>query len=158
MSEATVEACDDLDDILKTLEDSFTDRTDYLSVLMKSFRKIAKKENKHLKLFYLIIPALTINYVDSALLGKEQINKRISTKAFFSDDGFVLGLAFFLALLKQNDHFTSLHWKNAVTVKFKNDIEENKDLVQRADKSKKINEDLNMLKELSLRRLNMELN
>jgi WASH complex subunit 7 len=119
LSQVSVEACQELDDIFKSMEDSFTDRTDYLSVLVKSFRKIASKENKHLKQFYLIVPALTINYVENTLIGKEQINKRTSTRAFISDDGFVLGLAYFLALLKQNDQFQSLHWKTAVATKFK---------------------------------------
>jgi WASH complex subunit 7 len=119
LSQVSVEACQELDDIFKSMEDSFTDRTDHLSVLVKSFRKIASKENKHLKQFYLIVPALTINYVENTLIGKEQINKRTSTRAFISDDGFVLGLAYFLALLKQNDQFQSLHWKTAVATKFK---------------------------------------
>jgi WASH complex subunit 7 len=78
LSQVSVEACQELDDIFKSMEDSFTDRTDYLSVLVKSFRKIASKENKHLKQFYLIVPALTINYVENTLIGKEQINKRTS--------------------------------------------------------------------------------
>lgn len=51
----------------------------------------------------------------------------------------MLGLAYFLALLKQNDHYQSLHWKTAVATKFKADIEENKDFTERVDKSKKVN-------------------
>lgn len=31
--------------------------------MVKSFSKIAVKENKHLKLFYTLIPALSVNYV-----------------------------------------------------------------------------------------------
>lgn len=68
----------------------------------------------------------------------------------------MLGLAYFLALLKQNEHYQSLHWKTAVSTKFKYDIEENKDFTERVDKSKKVNEDLNMQKQLSLRMLNMQ--
>jgi hypothetical protein len=34
--------------------------------------------------------------------GKEQINKKITTKAFIYDDGFILGIAYFLTLLKQH--------------------------------------------------------
>lgn len=68
----------------------------------------------------------------------------------------MLGLAYFLALLKQNDHYQALHWKTAVQTKFRNDIEENKDFTERNDKSKKVNDDINMLKQLSLRMLNMQ--
>lgn len=103
-----------------------------------------------------MLPALTINYVESVLAGKEQITKRISTKAFISDDGFALGIAYFLALLKQNEHYQSLHWKMAVLAKFKEDIEINKDFTERVDKSKKVNEDMLMQKQLSLRMLTMQ--
>lgn len=43
LSEAAVEACTELDEIFRSLEESFTDRTDYLSVLVRGFRKIATK-------------------------------------------------------------------------------------------------------------------
>jgi WASH complex subunit 7 len=46
-------------------------------------------------------------------IGKEQINKKLSLKAFFNDDGFLLGVSYFLALLKQPDHYQSLHWSDA---------------------------------------------
>ena len=81
-----------------------------MNILVKGFSKIASKENKHLKLFYLIIPSLTINYIENMSIGKEQINKKLSLKAFFNDDGLLLGIAYFLALLKQPDHYQSLHW------------------------------------------------
>mgnify|MGYP000610333607 CR=1 FL=1 len=70
--------------------------------MIKAFAKIATSENKHLKLFYLLIPALSINYIEFVTRGKDQIHKKITTKAFIYDDGFVLGIAYLLTLLKQN--------------------------------------------------------
>jgi WASH complex subunit 7 len=70
--------------------------------MIKACSKISSKENKHLKQFYLVIPALTINYVEYMARGKEQINKKIAAKAFLYDDGFVLGLSFFINLLNQH--------------------------------------------------------
>jgi len=57
---------------------------------------------------------LSINYVESVAKGKEQINKKLSSKAFIYDDGFVLGIAYFLTLLKQNEHFKTFHWETAI--------------------------------------------
>jgi WASH complex subunit 7 len=87
-------------------------------MMIKTFSKIVTKDNKHLKLFYLIVPALSINYVEYVSRGKEQINKKLSSKAFLYDDGFVLGLSYFITLLKQNDHYRTMHWENAADVYF----------------------------------------
>lgn len=103
-------ACKELDDIFKSLEDRFSDKIDYLNLMVKAFSKIVTKENKHLKLFYMLIPALSINYVEFVARGKDQINKKLSSKAFIYDDGFVLGIAYFLTLLKQHEHFKILRW------------------------------------------------
>ena len=37
------------------------------------------------------------------------------TEAFFSDDGFPLGIAYILAVLKQDRAFESLHWWESVS-------------------------------------------
>ncbi len=102
MSEATKSCGKQLDDILKSLDEKFGSKIDYLNLMIKACSKISAKENKHLKLFYLIIPALSINYVQFMARGKQQINKKISTKAFLYDDGFTLGVSFFINLLKQH--------------------------------------------------------
>jgi len=71
-------------------------------------------ENKHLKLFYLILPPLTINYVESVMMAKEKLGKRNTKDTYISDDGFSLGLVYFLKLLNQNEDFGSLHWRDEV--------------------------------------------
>ncbi len=78
--------------------------------MVKAFGKIVTKENKHLKHFYALVPALSINFVENLTRGKEQSTKKIASKAFIYDDGFVLGIAYFLTLLKQHDHYKTLHW------------------------------------------------
>lgn len=85
------ESCKELDDVLKNFEEKFSDKIDYLNLMVKAFSKINDK-SKHLNNFFMIIPVLSINYVESVTRGKEQINKKISTKAFIYDDGFVLGV------------------------------------------------------------------
>jgi hypothetical protein len=53
-------------------------------MLVKVFEKIRGGDNKHLKVFYLIIPALTINFVDNMLMAKERLAKKNTTECFLS--------------------------------------------------------------------------
>jgi hypothetical protein len=68
----------------------------------------------------MIIPPLSINYVEYMAKGKEQINKKISSKAFLYDDGFTLGVSFFINLLKQHEYVKILHWSEAGQNYFEN--------------------------------------
>lgn len=45
----------------------------------------------HLKNFYLIIPPLTINFVEHCLTCKDKLNKKNREGAAFTDDGFAIG-------------------------------------------------------------------
>lgn len=49
------------------------------------------KKNSHLKNFYLIIPPMTINFVESSLAAKDNMNKKNKSRAAFTDDGFAMG-------------------------------------------------------------------
>lgn len=46
----------------------------------------------HLKNFYLIIPPLTINFVEHCLTCKDKLNKKNREGAAFTDDGFAMGI------------------------------------------------------------------
>ena len=45
--------------------------------------------------------------------GKEQITKKFSSRAFIYDDGLVLGIAYFLSLLRQNLQYKTLQWSTS---------------------------------------------
>lgn len=47
----------------------------------------------------MIVPALTINYIDNLLIAKEKLCKAKSTDMYFTDDGFSLGVAYILRVL-----------------------------------------------------------
>lgn len=88
--------------------------------------------------------------------GKEQANKKITTKAFIYDDGFILGIAYFLTLLRQHDHYKTLHWEDS----FKQYIADTKKearaaTVDTTNHSAKFIEDLNMQKQLLVRKLQL---
>uniref|UniRef100_A0A182N6V2 CYRIA/CYRIB Rac1 binding domain-containing protein n=1 Tax=Anopheles dirus TaxID=7168 RepID=A0A182N6V2_9DIPT len=73
----------------------------------------------HLELFYLIIPPLTISYVEAMLKAKETIAKKDRHGTLLpTDDGFVMGLSYLLTLLNQTAAFNSLHWFKEVHTKY----------------------------------------
>ena len=122
--------------------------------MVKAFSKITTKDSKHLKLFYMILPALSINYVEYVTRGKEQINKKITTKAFIYDDGFILGIAYFLTLLKQHEHFKTMHWHEATNFYFTETKKESKAAaIDTANHSAKFIEDMNIQKQLLVKKL-----
>ena len=64
----------------------------YLQLLVNVFGKqLHDEKHPHLKNFYLIIPPLTINFVDHMIAAKEKLNKNNYNGAAFTDDGFVMG-------------------------------------------------------------------
>ena len=75
---------------------------------------------KHLKLFYLIVPPLTLSYIDHVQKGTERIgSKNKNVGGFISDDGFPLGVAYLLKILKQTDKFAGLNWFDSMQSKLK---------------------------------------
>jgi len=58
------------------------------------------------------------------LQGKDKIFKRSrdAVNAIFTDDGFVLGVAYILKVLGQETQFDSLHWFSSATQYFKKKI------------------------------------
>jgi len=91
------------------LVENFSSGTDYLRTLLTTFSAVYK-DTEHLACFYIILPALSINFVKHMLKSKDGFSKRGKEEGIFSDDGFVIGLAFLLAVLGQNIDFNSLHW------------------------------------------------
>eukprot|EP00753_Platysulcus_tardus_P017866 PLAT6610.1.p1 GENE.PLAT6610.1~~PLAT6610.1.p1 ORF type:complete len:1231 (-),score=773.83 PLAT6610.1:251-3664(-) len=118
LPEETVEAARNVDSILKNLTKNFAEGTDYFKVLVDVFQSVMlDKENRHLRNFHMIVPALAINFNEATLTAKERMHKR-SKEAYFTDDGFSIGIAYILAILQQNKQFDSLHWWQSLKGKY----------------------------------------
>uniref|UniRef100_A0A1I7XQL9 MYND-type domain-containing protein n=1 Tax=Heterorhabditis bacteriophora TaxID=37862 RepID=A0A1I7XQL9_HETBA len=107
----------------------------YIKMLIDVFRDGFKNHERfaHLTLFYMIIPALTMNYVDHMLTCRDRLKKRTqhNVEMTFTDDGFVLdkflsyilltnvlfffeefilGLAYLVTVLDVWPQFSALNW------------------------------------------------
>ena len=83
MGDTTQQAAEELDDTFSFLRNSFSERTDYLNILVKVFSQILTKDNKHLEFFYLLVPSLTVNFVENIILAKDRLSKNNPFQAYF---------------------------------------------------------------------------
>ncbi|XP_055378504.1 WASH complex subunit 4 isoform X2 [Condylostylus longicornis] len=99
------------------------DEMDFFKLLSNAFKPFFRSSsNQHLKKFFLIVPALLINYVDHILNAREKISKRDNDGAItLFNDGFAMGLVCILKLLNQFNQFESLYWFKSVENKFKDE-------------------------------------
>jgi WASH complex subunit 7 len=112
MSPETIQAGKLLDTALETQNMSL-DGTNYFNILVNVFsQELQSDGNVHLKDFFLVVPALMISAIEAMLQAKDKLFKRSRTSAdsLFTDDGFVLGIAYLLKVLGQDKQFDSLHW------------------------------------------------
>lgn len=119
VSPETIRAAENLDAVINNLTRNFHQDTDYFKLLVDVFAPALRdNKNGHLKNFYLIIPPLTVNFVEHSITAKDNMNKKNKSGAAFTDDGFAMGLAYALKVLEQNSAFDSLHWWSGVRRKF----------------------------------------
>jgi len=158
-SESTNTAANKLDEVIKSLKANFSERTDYLRLLVKVFEgMIEGQDNNHLQLFYLFLPSLTLNYIEANLIAKDKLIKKKAQDTYICDDGFAIGAAYFLKLLNQNNKFDSLHWFEELTKKFESDARFIKDR-EEAAKRPAINsreEEASMQMQMTIRKLTMQ--
>jgi WASH complex subunit 7 len=125
LSDETVRSAKNLDDTIETLVKNFGEGSDYFKVLVNVFQSVLlNKEHEHLRTFYAIVPALCISWVEASLQAKDAMFKTtrgVQKEMYFTDDGFAMGVAYCLAILKQTKRWESLHWVDTVRGKLKAD-------------------------------------
>lgn len=61
-------------------------------LLIDVFIQVMSSENySHLRNFYILIPSLTLNFIEHSINSKEKMYKK-SKGAMFTDDGFAVGM------------------------------------------------------------------
>ncbi|XP_058442766.1 WASH complex subunit 4 [Malaya genurostris] len=123
LNEETACAAEILENDINSLCKNYRIDTNYFRLLVNAFLSLRHAENIHLHNFYMIIPPLTINFVEYILKAKEKIAKKDKVGALFTDDGFAMGIAYILKLLDQTSKFNSLHWFRSVKNKYNHELE-----------------------------------
>ncbi|XP_060770735.1 WASH complex subunit 4 [Neoarius graeffei] len=119
LTEETQKAASVLDCVLSDLTSNSAEGTEYFKMLVGVFSpEFRSVKNMHLRNFYMIVPPLTVNFVEHSISCKEKLNKKNKSGAAFTDDGFAMGVAYILKLLDQYQEFDSLHWFQAVREKY----------------------------------------
>lgn len=105
-----------------------------------------------LRLFFLLVPALTINYIEHIISCRERVTSRSSAVKFGAlvcDDGFSMGVAFLLRVLNQIEEYQQFDWLRLVC----NRLNENKRDVERRLGDSNSEEALRQTSSVTLRRL-----
>ncbi|KAF5274542.1 hypothetical protein FQA39_LY07154 [Lamprigera yunnana] len=124
LTKSTKEKVEYLINNVNNLVENFEEATEYFKLLVKVFTQTLRNaQNIHLKNFYIIVPPLTINFVEHLFISKERLNKNNKSGAVFTDDGFAIGLAFIIKLLNQTVSLDALHWFQSVQSKHTQDRE-----------------------------------
>ncbi|KAK3730652.1 hypothetical protein QZH41_008272, partial [Actinostola sp. cb2023] len=148
-----------LDSAIDNLSKNFAGATEYFKLLVDVFApEFREAKNMHLRNFYVIVPPLTLNFVEYMLSCKDKLSKKNKVGAAFTDDGFVMGVAYILKLLDQYHEFDSLHWFQSVKDKYVREKREVQASLERGVKDEKLQQTMNLtLKRLSTYQQEFEL-
>ncbi|XP_077568439.1 WASH complex subunit 4 [Stigmatopora nigra] len=123
LSEETRRAAGVLDSVLGDLTSNSAEGTEYFKMLVEVFApEFRRAKNMHLRNFYMMVPPLTVNFVEHSIGCKEKLSKKNKNGAAFTDDGFAMGVAYILKLLDQYLELDSLHWFQSVRDKYKKEM------------------------------------
>ena len=90
-----------------------TGEINYLQVLVTSFQgSLSPEKVPDIDLFAFLLPPLTITFIDNAINARDNLLKKNKSEemAYFSDDGFMMGVCYLLKVFSADKKFESLSW------------------------------------------------
>ncbi|XP_034490748.1 WASH complex subunit 4 [Drosophila innubila] len=152
LEETTEGSIKEYEKSVEHLKECYSDCTNYFKLLMQGFQPfLCNPHNHHLKTFFLITPALIMNYIDYRVKEKLKMYKKDQLKCSLFEDGFAIGLIYILNMLNQLGEFHELGWSrttaqqlNSERLKLKNILstpsnkDHNKSSPLKADEDEKL--------------------
>lgn len=109
-----------------------------LQLLIQGFQPfLCNPHNHHLKTFFLITPALIMNYIDYRVKEKLKMYKKDQSKCSLFEDGFAVGLIYILSMLNQLGESHELGWNQTVAKQLSAERSKLKDIVDPETKNSK---------------------
>ncbi|EPY17202.1 hypothetical protein AGDE_16372 [Angomonas deanei] len=127
----TLDASQHVDQLAHIITEKMSDGSDFFQLLQDALGRRLRTGEKyhHLRLFYLLVPSMCIDFVAYLVREKEQLVKK-NKEGVFTDDGFALGCSFLISLFGVQEPFQSLHWFDTVRQHFIDHLSEIEKLVQ----------------------------
>ncbi|CAI6354546.1 unnamed protein product [Macrosiphum euphorbiae] len=134
-----------LDNVVHNICQNIAEGTNYFKLLIDVFiQAMGNSNNSHLHNFYIIIPSLTLNFIEHSINSKEKMYKK-SKGAMFTDDGFAVGVAYLLRILGLKNEFDSLKWFQSVSENYEEKLN-----VLKTQEIKALKDDAKLQQPLSL--------
>ena len=98
---------------ISSLKQTGENELNYFEVLITGFRgSITLEKIPDIDLFAFLLPPLTITFIDTAINARDNLLKKTKSEdnAYFSDDGFIMGMCYLLKLFFADKKFESLNW------------------------------------------------
>jgi len=127
---------------ISALQQTGENNINYLLILVTNFGDLLSYEKiPDVSLFAFLFPALTITFVEKNIVAKENLLKKNKNdeEAFFSDDGFIIGLSYLLKVYHIDKIFESLNWFNSVIDKYTNEKKDYKNKMNKKNEDVKYN-------------------
>ena len=109
----------DLNNIVEGPEVKLEQRSSLLKLLCRDFQQdMNPADYAHMQNFAMLVPALSLNWLEALQRGKEMMHKQnMTSDVYFVDDGFALGITFVLSACDLYQSFDSLRWFAAINSK-----------------------------------------
>ena len=100
-------------DMISSLKQTGENEINYLEVLVSAFGgNLTPEKVPDIDLFAFLLPPLTITFIDNAINARDNLLKKNKSEetAYFSDDGFMMGVCYLLKIFSADKKFESLSW------------------------------------------------